>query len=218
MTAQSRTKQCRFTYSDEQWKAIKISLADAGIDADSFKRRRLEVVGWFYLEARSSETPKQYAAKMRKRRDVFKVAHAMLIDDDGDHFYWQSYYEGEDDGHDRFGGACRLARRAAREALAELIPYIQKRINQLKAMKGGSKNNARKRHVSFWYELTHLWHEFVPNAACQPRKHLLRFLFACSLPVFPEATNDKKLTAFIERYLPRYIPQKSTISRSSIAG
>jgi hypothetical protein len=215
MTAQSRTKQRRFTYSDEQWQAVKTSLADAGVNDYSSMRRRLEVVGWFFLEARSPKTPKQYAGKMSKRRDVFKVALAMLADDDD--FDWELYYEDEDEDWIGFSRRCAQRERASKE-LTELIAWIQKRINQLKAMGSSSKHNAGKLHVSFWYELTHLWHEFVPNAACQPRKHLLRFLFACSKPVFPEATDDTKLIAFIERHLPHYVPQTSTISRASIAG
>jgi len=215
MTAQSRTKQRPFTYNDEQWQAIKDSLALAGVEDCSFMRRRLEVVGWFYLQTSSGETPKQYAVKMRKRRDVFKVTHAMLVDDDD--FTWETYFEDEDEDWIGFGDRCRQRLRARKE-LGELIAWIQKRINQLKPMKRDSKNNARKRHVSFWYELTHLWHEFVPDAASQPRKHLIRFLIACSKPVFPEVTVDTKLIAFIERYLPHYVPQTSKISRSWIAG
>ena len=213
MNARSGTKQRRLVYSDEQWQAIKASLARAGVDDFSFMRRRLEVVALFFLQPRSGRTPKQQADEMRKRLAVFKVALAMLNGDDN--FNWEHYYEDED--VDWSLSRWRQRERAS-EGLTELISWIQKRIKQLKALGRSSKRNARKRHVTFWKELTHLWHEFVLDAGSLPHKHLLRFLFACSLPVFPEATNNTKLTAFIERHLPHYIPQTSTISRASIAG
>jgi hypothetical protein len=210
VTARSGTKERHF-YSDEQWQAIKASLARAGVEDFSFMRRRLDVVALFFLQPRSGSTPKQHADEMRKRLAAVKVALAMLNSDDK--FGWDDSYEDEDVDSRSFS-----RRRRASEELMELIPWIQKRIKQLKAMGRSSKHNAKKRHITFWYELTHLWHNFVPDAGSLPHKNLLRFLFACSQPVFPEATNDAKLTAFIERHLPHYVPQTSTITRASIAG
>jgi hypothetical protein len=215
VNARSGTKQRRFTYSDEQWQAIKASLIRAGVNDFSWMRRRLEVVALFFLQLGSPQTPKQQADEMRERLAAFKVALGMLSDDDS--FSWDLYYEDEYEDWRGFMRRCRQRARASEE-LTELIPWIQKRINQLKAMGRSGKHNARKRHISFWRELTHLWHEFVLDADRLPDKHLLRFLFACSQPVFPEATNNTKLTAFIERHLPHYVPLTSTISRASIAG
>jgi hypothetical protein len=217
VNARSGTKQRRLAYSDKQWQAIEGIFARAGVDADfmlrGFMRRRLEVVALFFLQPRSSRSPKQQADEMRKRLAAFKRALAMLNNDDN--FAWEHYYGDEDVD---WSSRRVLQRERASKELTELISWIQKRVNQLKSMGRGSKHNARKRHISFWRELTHLWHEFVHDAGSLPHKHLLRFLFACSQPVFPEATNDAKLTAFIERHLPHYVLQTSTISRASIAG
>jgi hypothetical protein len=216
--AVSGTKQRHFTYSDEQWQAIKASLEHAGVDDVFFKkhriRRRLEIVAHFFLKSSSARTPKQQADEMRKRLAAFKVVLDMLSDNDN--FNWLNYYGDEDEGWN-FGRSVGR-RECARKDLTELISWTQTRIKQLNAMGRSSKHNARKRHVSFWRELTHLWHEFVVDAVNQPNKRLLSFLFACSQPVFPKATNDTKLIGFIERHVPHYVPQTSTISRASIAG
>ena len=134
MNARSGTKQRRLVYRDEQWQAIKASLARAGVDDFSFMRRRLEVVALFFLQPRSGRTPKQQADEMRKRLAVFKVALAMLNGDDN--FNWEHYYEDED--VDWSLSRWRQRERAS-EGLTELISWIQKRIKQLKALGRSSK-------------------------------------------------------------------------------
>jgi hypothetical protein len=86
----------------------------------------------------------------------------------------------------------------ARAALQRLIAYRRQLRDMLATRGSRSSGSAKKRHIQFWRELTHLWRTL--QATKQGRhKHLHQFLRACSTPIFPAETKDKTLIAFIER-------------------
>jgi hypothetical protein len=86
----------------------------------------------------------------------------------------------------------------ARTELTYWIGEWQQRLNEFTAMPGSrGSGNARKQHIKYWTALRRLWQATARDATKQ--KPLLAFLLACSEPLFPTATNNKTLIAFIER-------------------
>jgi hypothetical protein len=192
------------TYNVDQWRAIKASLAPFGIDVGavmvgepfrpgepwwlpdhSTGRRRpledaLQELAWYFavvssgVASRLARAQRRHAAQQRKKLPKLKAALAILDD---------------------YGSAAAHIR----AELAELIA----RLDELTTKSGGSNKNAGKVHTQFWIALTRLWWAITANARRRGHKHLLNFLFACSSPLFPEATKDKALTAFIERNFPQ---------------
>jgi hypothetical protein len=92
--------------------------------------------------------------------------------------------------------------RTAREALTAMRDEVQRRADKLTAMDNNGNRNAVRVHSAYWGELAELWLAKVPDATSRPswRKHLHRFLLACSEPMFPQQTEDKTLTAFVDDY------------------
>jgi hypothetical protein len=85
----------------------------------------------------------------------------------------------------------------AQTTLTALRDELQRRIDKLMTMKGGV-SNASKVHREYWTALTRLWCKATAHKADQRRqKHLIKFLIACSEPLFPRQTTDSKVTAFV---------------------
>ena len=188
--------------TDAQWQPIKDSLAAIGIKADQLTCTSIQdepllrdALPWIAAGARLTKqapTPKQAAAELQ---NTLKIA-AVLLERLGDpsNYNW------------RFP---RLRQMVSREsqALAGLLPPLKGFIAKLEhrfktlvaleaALGSHSSRNARKAHSDFCRELTRLWLGFNPNAGKFKRRHLQRFLFACSKPFFPEVT-DPKIAAFV---------------------
>ena len=85
--------------------------------------------------------------------------------------------------------------------LADFIPELERlkqRYDKLAATHNSRRDNPIKTHTRFWLALMALSRTL--DEAGQQHKHLHEFLFICSKPIFPKATTEKTLTAFIERY------------------
>ena len=98
--------------------------------------------------------------------------------------------------------------KAATHGAAELMDLtgrLQQRLDQLTEWSSRRNPNAGKAHIAFWSALTKLWRSITTGADLRQQQHrrLSRFLLACSAPLFPMATTDKKLKAFIERNFPQ---------------
>jgi hypothetical protein len=85
--------------------------------------------------------------------------------------------------------------------LREQIAYRRRRHDAL-VRHSSSSGNAKKIHVLFWQLLTQFWQQ-LPATKPRRYKHLQEFLRACSAPLYPMATTDKALTAFVERNFPQ---------------
>jgi hypothetical protein len=96
-----------------------------------------------------------------------------------------------------------------RAGLTDLIARLSDFID---AGSGRRQPNASKAHIQYWTELKRLWDAITADAGSH--KDLKKFLFACSSPVFPAATKDQTLTAFIERHF----PANKLTNRISFAG
>jgi hypothetical protein len=83
--------------------------------------------------------------------------------------------------------------------LGDLILELERRKQRYD--KDGRRDNAVKTHTRFWLALMRLWRA-IPDAG-RGDKNLHAFLAICSKPVFPKATTETTLTAFIERYSPQ---------------
>ena len=101
----------------------------------------------------------------------------------------------------------RISLRATLDLLKAERPKLQQRHDASAVDQGGQRDrcgnsNARQVYTEFWTLLTEAWLAIVPAATTQLcwQKHLGRFLFACSKPVFPEGTTENALEAFIDRY------------------
>jgi hypothetical protein len=67
--------------------------------------------------------------------------------------------------------------------------------------------HTRKAVTELWRGLTEeVWLRLEPRGGRARRRHLQRFLLACSVPFFTQAT-DKTVAAFVDRYLSQ-VPQK----------
>jgi hypothetical protein len=177
------------TYSDTEWRKIKTSLASVRVELDETMidlelpdvgqalerplRDALQGLAWYYSAvSRLGEplTPKQQAAELRKGLTTLKVAL------------------------DAIGSDADTMRPAD-----ALVARVQQRHDELAVMGSRSHNNARKTHIKYWRQLTLLWRTIPANNRRRRHKDLHQFLLACSAPVFPTATTDKALIAFIER-------------------
>jgi hypothetical protein len=84
--------------------------------------------------------------------------------------------------------------------MTQKIAELRERIANLQAMGTRSAGNARLVHDQYWRALTRLW---VGVTEGNRRKHLIRFLHACSQPLFPQMTEqelEQRLARFIKNF------------------
>jgi hypothetical protein len=176
------------TFTEAQWQAIRASLAAVGVDLDATKALRdaLQEMAWYYSARSRLEwplTPKQQAAELEKYLAALKGALDVSV---------AGYHV--DAAHAD----------ATRTVLTDSIAGWQRRLDELMAMGSRSNESARKLHTEYWIELTRLWQEFTAGASRRRPKNLSQFLFACSAPLFPEATKrEKAISAFVDRNFPQ---------------
>jgi hypothetical protein len=205
---------------DAQWQPIKDSLAGVGKDADQLTAPTIKgepllrkalpwIANEYVLEARlkkQAPTLKQAAAELQA---TLKTATALLerLSDPSNHdwlvpdFRIMLFDESK-------------AHAELLTPLKEFIAVLDYRLEVLAclsvALDNPSKTNARKVHNRFWRELTYLWQSFDPDAGRLKRRHLQRFLFACSKPFFPGVT-DPQIASFVDHYYsrPKRVAQKA---------
>jgi hypothetical protein len=206
----TRTDPIRRELTDAEWQLIKDSLAAVDKDADQLTvpmikgepllRNALPLIADAHvLDARlekQAPTLKQAAAELR---DTLKIATDLLERlGDSSNYDWLNT---------RFRQMLFGDPQARAELLVPLKGFIAELEKRLEALAGFERGfgsprrmNARKVQNQFWRELTCLWQWFAPNAGRFKRRHLQRFLFACSKPFFPDVT-DSKIAAFLDHYL-----------------
>jgi hypothetical protein len=193
------------------WQAIRASLAAVGVDLDAAMtdlempnnapaRERplqdaLQGLAWYFAVLRTGVMPLWTRARKQRvdrlRRELTTLTEALAILD-----------EAKGEGYLGVTDELRAAAHGTLHAeLTDLIARLHARLDML-TMPSRSSTNARKMHVEYWRELTRLWLALTANAERRRHKDLLQFLFGCSAPLFPKATTDKALTAFIERHSP----------------
>jgi hypothetical protein len=86
--------------------------------------------------------------------------------------------------------------------LREMVPQLHQ-FDRQEVMRGGRARTFKTMHNEYWMHLTRHWLTITANVSKRRHKHLHRFLFASSKPVFREETTNEALDAFIERYVPR---------------
>jgi hypothetical protein len=195
--------------TDVEWQLIKDSLARVGKDADQLTvptikgepllRKALPLIADAHvLDARlekQAPTLKQAAAELKKTQKIATELLERLSDRSNYDFlitrFRQMFFEDP---------------KSRAELLIPLKGFIAELEKRLEAMAGyemgiGSprRTNARKVRNQFWNELTYLWQSFDPKAGRFKRRHLQRFLFACSKPFFLDVT-DSKIAAFLDHY------------------
>jgi hypothetical protein len=187
--------------SDAQWQPIKSSLAAVGINADRLTLPRMQgepllrkALPWIadgVRLAKQGPTPKQAATELQKTQ---KMATALLERlSDPRNYNWF------------FPGMRRMAFPESL-AIAELLPplkgliaELEHRLKTLAAIQSPQTKNACAVHNEFCRELERLWREFNPNTGKLNRRHLQRFLFACSEPFFLEVA-DTTIAAFVDHH------------------
>jgi hypothetical protein len=195
-------------YDEKQLQEIEKSLAAVGVDfnavvfnVDGRRRSLLEVlqaVAAFVTGATKVKwtpwpTPKKRAAVLKKEITALEAARVAL----GPVFI-PPMIEGDPYCDVDDVRACDVAHGDAHRALEKLIAY-KRWYHDALVVKSKSSLNAKTKHVQFWGELAHLWRK-LPATEKRQHKHLQAFLWACSVPLFPEATTDKALIAFINRF------------------
>jgi hypothetical protein len=191
---------------DAQWRPIKTSLAAVDKDADQLTVPTIQgepllrdALPWIAetcnVDARlekQTPSPKQVAAETQKTLTVAKALLERLSDPTN---------------YDLFIPMWRGMLSPESQALPGLLPplkgltaELEFRLGLFEKLSGpGSSRNARKVRNQFWRELTRLWLSFNPNSGKLKRRHLQRFLFACSKPFFPDVA-DTKVAAFVDHY------------------
>jgi hypothetical protein len=206
--------------TDAQWQPIKDSLAAVGKDADQLTvptikgepllRKALPwIANEYVLEARlkkQAPTLKQTAAELQ---ETLKTATDLLerISDPANYNWFNP----------KFRNILFEESQAHAELLTPLKEFIAELDYRLEvlaclsvAFGNSSSMNACKVHNRFWRELTYLWQSLDPDAGNLKRRHLQRFLFACSKPHFPGVT-DKQIVAFVDHSYsrPKRVAQKA---------
>ncbi len=199
--------------TDAEWQPIKDSLAAVGKDADQLTaptiikggpllRKALPLIAdSCVLDGRLKKrapTLKQAAAQLQ---ETLRTASGLLerLSDRSNYDWLNPYFR-------QMLFRESQARDELLMALKGFIAELEYRLEVLVALEAhgmvfGSprRTNASKVRNQFLRELTYLWQSFDPNAGKFKRRHLQRFLFACSKPFFPNVT-DTKIAAFVDHY------------------
>jgi hypothetical protein len=202
-------------FTEADWKEIKESLTERGVDLDTQMvgefvpgqrwwlpndstvrlplRDELEHMAWHYqyhfIPDQERTTPVQDAGYLQKTLKVFENA---LYHIDRTAIDRQ---EAKDYSDDDFWADSALCDR-----IQKYINRQQERIDRLRAMPSPRVANARTVHNDYWRELTRLWWGITGSAGPVRRKSLHRFLLVCSRSIFPEFTTrelDQKIKGFI---------------------
>ena len=209
----------RYAYSETQWREIKESLAERGVNLDVERvddpcgprewwgwddytppqRPMFDALEELALYAKLAHgkrwlTPKQYAGKLQEEVIALEKALAMIDP--------TSVAPGlpTDDKLE-----ARINRRhALRAAMTLEIAERRQYIAKLEAEGSSSKYNARTTYNGYWDELAKLWLKVTGNAGPKRRQHLRRFLIACTPPdLFPDMAAQElgqKLDSFINNF------------------
>jgi hypothetical protein len=125
-------------------------------------------------------TPKQRAVKAKQMLRKLKAVLAAISD----------YYDD--------GDTLELRMRSA-AVLRDLVLRIERRKQRYDkdaATHDGRSQNPVATHTRLWLALMEVWRGLETE---RHQKLLCEFLLICSKPIFPKATTDATLTAFIER-------------------
>jgi hypothetical protein len=187
--------------SDAQWQPIKSSLAAVGINADRLTLPRIQgepllrkALPWIadgVRLAKQAPTPKQAAAELQKTRKMATALLERLSEPSNYNWFFPRMH--------RMAFPESLAIAEILPPLKGLIAELDHRRKTLAALQSPRSKNARTVHNEFCRELTRLWLELNPNTGKLNRRHLQRFLFACSKPFFPEVA-DTTIAAFVDHH------------------
>jgi hypothetical protein len=219
--------------SDAQWEDIVRCLAAAGVDANAVKvacrfvtsmrrwsiddpavpkrplRDVMEEMAYRYIlsEHHESPTAKQLAGRFERARVAVERARDLLLDATFVFPYFLDRDLGVDRGKD--------------DDLQRLLTWktadLPERIASLKEMGKQSADNASTR--DYWRELAGLWSR-IANVPKYRRRHLCRFLFACSQPLFPEMSNselERLLDSFVHGFFKKHPRKPQAGKRASKA-
>jgi hypothetical protein len=211
--------RARYVISETQWREIKESLAERGVELatatvdeqfappwsrwdDSAQLPLCDVLqDWmdYTVLGRGTKlvTPKQHAEVLRKEVIALENALAMLGPADVTVFMgvWVPTSDPLDVKIKR--------RRAMKAAIMQEIAERREYIAHYEAAGSRSANSAISEHNDCWRDFARLWRAVTPSAGKFRRKHLRRFLLACTRPLFPEMTAqvfERKLHSFISNF------------------
>jgi hypothetical protein len=190
--------------TDAQWRSIKESLNGIGIDADQVTlhmlngdiplRDALPYAAWTCALTKSkphNPTPSEQADDLKgminRLRETLEQLEPRRL-----YCRYCSLYK-------------PVPLEPARRELAKLTADLEQRRQALMAESHRGKHTL-KPVTNFWRGLTEEVWLRQPQPGHARRRHLQRFLLACSEPFFPNVTN-KTVAAFVDRYLAK-VPQK----------
>jgi hypothetical protein len=171
---------------DAAWQQIRGCLAPL-VDADAVMvgerplRAELAEIARIFSTPCKRSTPKQ---KAKRQRETLVAIEALL-----GKFNYAAM------------GIASIDAVTAREELVALAVKLRAQIAKLDAAGSSSRRNAlMDERNEYLVELVHVWDTaIVPAAARQHRqKDLIRFLFTCTVPLFPKTT-DKSISSFLDR-------------------
>jgi hypothetical protein len=219
----------RFAFTEAQWRLIESSLAfpETRIDPDAemvgglFRvwgqqprplREALSEVAHYAARAHAGKlpTPKQCAEELREAQAAVEKAFAALTHTDD--------FSGHTDPHLEYPTWDEFCLRHERDrvlqaAITQKIAELRERIDQLEAMGTRSTESRRSAHNDYWRALTRLWLGITEGKVSKHRRrHLCRFLYACSQPIFPETT-EQTLDSFVRNFFRSGLngPQKASV-------
>jgi hypothetical protein len=221
------------TFSAAQWRKIGDCLAAVGVNLDTQTVEELAgprewwgwqpgrdytpaqvplryaLQEWAYayasprVQGKKVLTPKQYAKKLRDEVTALEKALALV----------NPNYVGPDLPTDEVRNTRFKRRRALQAAIMEEIAERRECIADNEAVGGSSHQSARTVHNDYWRALTRLWLGITEGKASKHRRrHLCRFLYACSQPIFRETT-EQTLDSFVRNFFRSGLnePQKASV-------
>jgi hypothetical protein len=201
--ARRRHSQGRIVeYTKPERQAIKDALAAAGVIADDKHIRELETLGraLVFLSQQPALDP------IETDEWMLDVGLGLL-----QVCYWSDLPEEPGLGDKPHLDAADLCIASVLETIHEDKERLSIALNFLELLRRNreqrrrgaepSNKNAAMPYTHYWTLLASFWPTLVPDAARHPhRQKLLRqFIIACSTPVYPEATTESAVAAFIER-------------------
>jgi hypothetical protein len=198
-----------YSFSEADWREIKASLTECGVDLDAVTvgkfvpgarwwlpddssvrrslRDGLQIMAWRYTAltflSKKSRTPAQVAEGWQKVLAALENACHLL---DRTAFV----FDDDSDAHAE-----------AYDAMMWYGDELKGRIAKLRAIPSPRIENARTHHNDYWRELGRLWLGITGSAGPLRRKRLHSFLTACTPPgLFPDLTTQKlahKIDGFI---------------------
>jgi hypothetical protein len=192
--------------TEDQWKKVRESFADVGVDADTVMvetrnrqvplremlPRMAEGCDIVVRHMKDTPTPSQLATEQEQTIKLCKDLLARL----------SGQFTHVDYGILQNGRGSRRRQRIC-ENLEPFIKELEDCRDRLTAMGGNQGKSNNTAHNLFWKKLMLVWYAETGKGIARGQKYPANFLLACSEPYFPKETSPKAVDTFVQRHISR---------------